>query len=173
MKYVLALLFLSIVMSSHAQNNTADWAVLKRPGYSIGYPGTWRLDTTKKYGTDIFLFSPKVAADDTFSENVNVVIQDTAGLHLSPEEYIDLSLEQVKSMLKEVSLLENKRITQGNKSCYKVMVTAKQAAFNLKTTQYYFFVKDRVYIVTITLLQETYEAFKDTGERIIQSFSIK
>ena len=182
MKYLLTLLFLGALIIARAQAISVKdttktiasvWQVLERPVYTIEYPSTWTIDSSKKFGSDMFAFSPLESESDNFRENVNVMIQDLSGFGLTLAIYADTSVSQIKNMLNNCTIVENKSVKEGNKEFHKVVFTGQQGNFTLKSVQYYFLVKDIAYIITLTTLLEKYDQYIQSGERMLNSFRLK
>jgi len=75
------LCFFSILISLQVSaqqtitKNSDSLAQIKREHYSLSYPRSWAVDTSKMFGMDLFLLSPRVDSLDQFSENLNVFVQ--------------------------------------------------------------------------------------------------
>jgi len=169
-------LVVSFFVNSHAQNvkdASVNWETIDRCSYSIQYPATWSIDTSKQLGTDLFIFSPKDSDTDKFRENVNAMVQDLNGLNITLDKYIEISEGQIKTMLTNASIIESKRLIQGNKEYHKLLFTGQQGIFKLKTEQYYFLVNEKAFVITLTTEQNQYDKYIENGEAILKSFKLK
>ena len=178
MKSLIIFIFLLIffLAGSHAQNakdSSFRWETIDRYSYSLQYPSTWSTDISKQLGTDLFIFSPKDSDTDKFRENVNTMVQDLSGLNITLDQYIEISEGQIKTMLTDASIIESKRMTQGNKEYHKLLFTGQQGIFKLKTEQYYFLVNEKAFVITLTTEQNQYDKYIENGEAILKSFKLK
>ena len=57
-------------------NNSDSLTHIIRERYSLSCPKSWLVDTSKIFGMDVLLRSPKVDSLDQFIENLNVFVQD-------------------------------------------------------------------------------------------------
>ena len=92
MKYTCMLLL--VAWSSFVFSQTGSTAALikyKKANYSISYPDTWSIDTSKQMGTELIIFSPLENESDKFRENVNVIIQDLKGQSIGLDDYAKIS----------------------------------------------------------------------------------
>ena len=178
MKSLLIFIFLVIffLADSHAQNakdSSLKWGTIDRYSYSLQYPSTWSTDTSKQLGTDLFIFSPKEPDTDKFRENVNVMVQDLKGLNITLDKYIEISEGQIKTLLTDASIIESKRLIQGNKEYHKLIFTGKQGIFKLKSEQYCFLVNEKAFVITLTIEENQYDKYIKNGEAILKSFKLK
>ncbi len=150
-----------------------DWNIFDQKEYSIQYPNTWTLDKSGAMGTSFVLFSPITSKNDAFKENVNLAIQRFPGQEISLQDYTNLSVEQIKKMLTNSKILENKRLVSNDQEFSKIVYTGKQGEFDLKFEQYYWVEKEKAYVLTLTTQENEYTNYKTIGEKILNSFHIK
>ncbi|MCK6695626.1 MAG: hypothetical protein L6Q97_26420, partial [Thermoanaerobaculia bacterium] len=101
---LLFILFLSLEAFSQTKNEPVsktaeEWSALAEQNYSIEYPGSWELNRPGQGGPNFLLFSQLGSAEDTFRENVNLLIQDLKGMDIDLDKYTAISEEQIKTML--------------------------------------------------------------------------
>jgi len=178
MKSLTTFIFLVAAIFVNGQTQTAkdtsfNWETIDRYSYSVQYPTSWIIDTSKQLGADLFIFSQKDSDTDKFRENVNVIIQDLKGLNITLDKYIEISEGQIKTMLTNASIIESKRINQGNKEYHELTFTGQQGIFNLMTKQYYLLVNEKAFVITLTTEQNHYDKYKENGEAILKSFKLK
>ena len=140
--------------------------------YSLEYPATWTLDTSKTWGADLMLFAPKDDDQDKFSENVNVLIQDLAGMGIGLEQYKEITDQQIATLATDGRIIESSILKKGNKEMYRIVYTMTQGDFNLKITSHCFIQNERAFLVTFTTEVEKYENYKLAGEDILGSFAL-
>lgn len=150
-----------------------DWKTIAQSNYSLQYPADWELNESGQLGTTLILFSPLESADDTFRENINLIVQDLTGYNLDLDKYAKISEEQVKTMITNSKIVESKKIPSNPNPYHKIIYTGTQGVFDLKFEQYYFIVDNKAYILTFTAERDNFGKFKKTGEEILNSFIIK
>ena len=165
--FFLFLLFTPLLLQAQT---TEEWKTLKAATYSIHYPSSWSLDTSGQAGTKLVILSPSESAGDTFKENINLIIQDIAAYKLDLDAYTKLSTDQIKTMITNSKILENKRVKQGNTEYQKVIYTGDLQSYNLTFEQYYFVIRDQAYILTFTAEQNKFKKYQATGEKMLSSF---
>jgi hypothetical protein len=156
-----------------SSQTNGDWKTLKESNYSIQYPATWELNQSGQMGTSFIVFSPLQSEQDNFKENVNLIIQDLTGKNIDLNNYTEISEGQIKTLATNSTLIESKRIKLGSGEYHKIIYTADQGIFHLKFEQYYWVTNDKAHVLTFTSEQSMFDSFKETGERILNSFMLK
>jgi len=175
---LLAILITFVSYGQIIENNTqkvfqSGWESLSENNYSIKYPEHWDLNKSGQLGTSFFLFSPLSSEKDQFKENVNLLIQDLAGYNITLEKYVEISENQIKTMITDGQLIESERIVNRSLSYQKMIYTGKQGVFNLKFIQHYWVENNKAYVLTFTCEESQFNTFKSTGEQILNSFQLK
>ena len=177
MKYIIAIISLSISIWGYGQTqrskDSMNFQTINRGSYSIQYPLAWIIDTSKQFGSDLFLLSPNESEMDKFKENVNVMIQNLKGLNLDLDKFVLLSENQIKTYITNGKIIESKRINQNGLEFHKLIYSGTQGAFSLKTEQYYFIKGEKAFVVTFVSEDNQFDKYKVTGEAMLQSFKIK
>lgn len=168
----LVLLLAIVVLSAFSKNIQEGWSTLSEKNYSVQYPEEWRLDQSGQMNTKFMLFSPITGADDSFSENVNLIIEDLTGHNISLDQYVELSENQLKSVLENVNIVSSETITGDDMEFHKVVFTGAQGAFNLKFTQHYYIYSNKAFVLTLTCEANQYDNYKNIGEKICNSFRV-
>ena len=164
-------LILATCLSAFAQDS--GWKELSRKDYSIQYPANWDSDESGQMGTSFILFSPPSSAKDKFRENVNLLIQDLSGYDMDLDAYVELSESQIKTMVTDGKIIESVRNTAAPHHFQKMIYTGTQGIFKVKFEQYYWVIEDEAIILTLTCEAKEFKDFKDTGEKILNSFKLK
>ncbi len=179
-KFLISLLLLTTVCYGQAtliqkpDNDTdSNWKKLDRANYSVQYPSDWDLDESGQMGTSFVLFSSLESDKDQFKENVNLLIQDLSGYNLDLTKYTELSLKQIKTLIPNSTLPESKRIKTKSEEYQRLIYTGDQSKFHLKFEQYYWIKNDKAYVLTLTCEQNKFSKYKNTGEKILNSFRLK
>ena len=176
---LLSTLFLSVLSCGQTSNKSpkieiqSGWKNLDENGYSIQYPENWELNKSGQMGTSFMILSALSSQQDNFRENVNLIIQDLSGQNINLDKYVELSENQVKTMIVNGEILESKRQNINGVNFHKIIFTGKQGIYNLKIEQYYFIEKGKAFILTLTCEISEFEKYKETGEKILNSFKIK
>ncbi len=150
-----------------------DWLSISEMEYQISYPSDWTLDNSGLMGSTFFLFSPLMAEDDLFKENVNLMIQDLRGYDVNLEQFVELTLEQVKKMITDGLVLSNDLMEKDGREYQKLMYSGKQGQFDLIFEQYCWVVNDQAYVLTFSGEQDHFEFYKETAAQMLNSFSLK
>jgi hypothetical protein len=150
----------------------AGWEILTAEDYSIQYPKDWELNQNGQMGTSFILFSALENDEDNFRENVNLLVQSLQGQSVDLDAFTEISEGQVKSMLTNCTLYLSKRMKKGGQDYHKLIYTADQGGVSLKFVQYYWIENDNAYVLTLTCQESSFSRFKETGEKILNSFSL-
>jgi hypothetical protein len=178
----LVLSLLAMCLSLNVQSQIADslevktetlWKSLDEIGYGIQYPDNWDVDTSGQMGMSFIIFSRQTSPQDSFRENVNLLIQDLTGLNINIDAFVKISEDQVTTMYKEGKIHESKRIKNQAKNFHKLVYSGSQGPFVLKTQQYYWVENDKAYILTLTCEAAQFDSYIQTGDKIMNSFVLK
>jgi hypothetical protein len=182
MKRVSLILF-GVFVSAYALCQTAakdspaavvsTWKTIEEIEYSIEYPESWELDRSGHMGMSFMLLSKQITPDDRFKENVNLLIQKLAGLNIDLDKFVAISEEQIKTLITNSNLLESKRLSKNGKTFHKVVYTGDQGVMKFKFEQYCWVQNEKAYIVTFTCEASQFDLYRETGEKILDSFQLK
>lgn len=149
------------------------WVKHQSDWFSIEYPETWELNTAGLAGAEFFLFAPLSSKTDRFRENVNLLVQDLAGMGLNLDSYTELSETQVKTLFEDSKILLSERIQGKLGEHHRIIYSGTQGEFNLKFEQYYLIKDDKAIILTLTCEETEFNKYKESGERLLDSFKLK
>ncbi len=166
MKNYLLLILLTISSFSYAQD---DFETLDNEEYTIQYPSTWELNQSGQMGMKFGLFSPVGLYGDQFRENVNLISQDISSQNLDLTDFVNLSENQIKTMIAESSIQESKRVNDFHKLVY----SGTMGQFKLKFQQYYWVVNGQAYVLTFTAERGEYDNYIGVAQQIMDSFQLK
>ncbi len=159
--------------ANNSNKEVAGWKTFSDKNYSIQYPSNWELDKSGQLGTSLFLFSPLENDKDQFKDNVNLIVQDLTGRNIDLDKFVEISEEQVKTMITNSTLIESTRMKNSAPEFHKMVYTGDQGIYNLKFEQYFWVINQQAYILTLTCEQAKFPDYKETGEKILNSFSLK
>ena len=174
----LTTLFLTIQVCGQTSNKTSQtsnqsvFKKLNENGYSIQYPDTWDLDKSGQMGTSFILLSKPSSTLDQFRENVNLMVQDLSGQNIDLAKYVEISEDQIKTMITNGNLLESKKINSNGVEFQRVIFTGKQGIYDLKFEQYYWIKEQKAFVLTLTCAINEFDNYKTEGERILNSFKV-
>lgn len=151
----------------------AGWEILNEEDYSIQYPKDWELSQSGQMGTKFILFSALENQEDQFRENVNLISQDLGSNKLDLDQYTEISEKQIQTMLTNCTVYESKRIKNSSGEYQKLTYAADQGAFRLKFEQLYWIENDKAYVLTLTCEESTFSRFKEIGEKIMNTFTLR
>lgn len=154
-------------------DQSVNWSSLIGEKYEVKYPENWDVDRRGLMGTSFILFSPVIGKNDQFRENVNLLIQDLTAYNLSLDQYVEISENQVKTMITNSNLILSERLKENGLEFHKVIYTGEQGVFNLKFEQYFWLIANEAYILTLTCEVDEFDNYQTLGETILKGFRIK
>ena len=149
------------------------WKLLDEDIYSIEYPDDWTKSKSGDLGARFILLSPLSSKQDKFSENVNLIIQDLKGQNIDIDNYVAISEKQIKTLLVNGNILESTKINSDGISYHKLIYTGQMGDFDLRFLQYVWILREKAFVLTLTCEANEFDKYKETGEKIINSFKIK
>lgn len=173
MKNLLFFGILCLITITSFSVQAQEWITLDEALYSVEYPDSWELNTSGSMGTEFILFSPLKSDTDNFRENVNFIIQDISAYKLNLDQYVEATKVQVKTMMTNGKVTTSERIKVGENEFHKIIYLGRQGDFDLQFEQYFYILEDNAYVLTFTCEEEQFEAYRETGERIMNSFLLK
>ncbi len=177
-----------VVMTTHVidtkNNNKANikelpiaviknWKLLYEKEYVIQYPGNWRLEQSGKMGLTFILYSQSSSNPDRFDKNVNLLVQDLKGKKMRLDKYVEISEKQVKTEIAYGTILESKRIYNGDNNYHKLLYTGNTGIFKFKFLQYYWIKNEKAYVLTLTCDINEFDCYKETAEKVMNSFALQ
>ena len=169
MRQILTLTFALVSTFCYSQLDKS----YSRPEYSIDYPQKWTLDTSKKLGDAIFFYSPFENAQDDFSENVNLMIQNLAGQNINLSSYKIITEKQIATMAVNGKLIKSiiEKTAKGDRYFVEYLMTMNNKDLHIKSICY---IKSNfAYLATFTTKTGTFEKYKKTGTEILDSFRVR
>lgn len=173
MKIPLSIIFLFILFESFSQSDTSNQVnIFTKGNFSLQYPKSWRIDTSKVMGTEIYIFAPLENAEDKFRENVNVMIQNLSGKGIDLGMYKQITESQIANLATEGKVFESTILKADKGEYYKITYAMTQGIFRLKLTSYCFIKDEKAYLITFGSEFDKYEQYQKIGEEILNSFSL-
>jgi hypothetical protein len=170
------LLLLSLSANAQSVNtttNTTNWKKYEGAQYSVEYPSNWTVKEPDANAPFLYFFSALRSTEDKFQENVNIIHQSMAGLNMTLDTFVQVSLDQIKSMLANAEVTESKRLQHKGGEYHKLIYRGDMGTYNLIFEQYYVLAGSDVYVITFTSEQDQFDTYKSTAERVLNSFRLK
>lgn len=138
--------------------------------FSVSYPTEWRVERDT-FGTIVIFLSPLLDADDTFSENVNVVVEDLQGEALTLAEYMDLTMEVLEEVIEDFRVVVEGPDTLGGEPAHFIEYTGTEPSVGVSLTwrQTITIHGSHAYVITYTG-ERDYSEFRDTALLIFDSW---
>ena len=174
MKTFLNLFFLVLNIDISAQHvvpsNSNSLIEIKREKYFISCPKLWTVDTSKMFGVDLIVRSPKVDSADQFIENLNIFIQDLNGRGYNLLKMGQESESQIKNMVTDVEIIESRLDSSRKPSYYILKYAGRQGKYSMTTTQHYYLKDEIGFALTLTVEHGKEQAYTSAAEEIFSSF---
>jgi hypothetical protein len=170
----ISLLLLTLSVSAQQSADKADFFTkVTRERYSLSYPKSWIIDTSKMFGMDIIIRSPKTDSLDDFIENMNVFFQDLNGMNYTLFKMGKEGEDQIKNMVTDVQIIDSRLDSTISPQTYILRYKGRQGKFLLTTIQHYY-LKDEVgYALTMTIKKEEEQSYILDADKIFDSFRIR
>jgi len=140
-------------------------------GISIDYPSNWEV-TEDLTGVIVSFSSLYENLQDEITENLNIVFEDLSLSPVSLDSYMEISLQQLESVVDGYNLISSSQTLLSNNSAYEVVYTGSYGGRTLKWMQVFAIEDDAAYIITYTAELESYPDFLDAVQRMLDSFRI-
>lgn len=145
---------------------------VSREYYTINFPTSWSIDTSKNFGLDLILKSTKENDQDDFSENLNILYQNLGGLNYTLAKMGAESEGQVKKLVTDFEILESKVEDIGSLQFYTLNYKGKNGIYYLTIYQRYYLKNDIGFALTFTVESSKVNNFKQTADIIFDSFKL-
>jgi hypothetical protein len=167
-------LFISIQLAAQTNDsrNSFEWKKLNRNIYSLRIPSNWKIDTSRQFGTDLFLISPKEDSLDNFVENFNTYIQDLNGLNYTLLKMGQESEIQIKRISNEVEIIESRLESDNQIPYYSLKYRSRQGIFLLLTEQRYYLINEAGFALTFTTQKGKENQYEYISNEIFNSFDL-
>lgn len=150
----------------------SEWAQYEHDNFNFSYPKDWEVQENV-YGTLVAVLSP-VTDNDSFSENCNVVLDDsTEAAKYSAKDYFDVSVGQLSSLITGYEEIGRGEITIGGKEGYYIAYNGIQGEYSLSWVQYLTKGESNHYILTCTAMKDSFAAYKGVFDEMAGRLSVK
>lgn len=172
LKSILLSVTFLLTHTAWGQKTEVGWKVLNQNNFSIQYPTNWDLDQTGYQGTTFLIVSELTSTEDPFRENVDLIIHDLRGTTIYLDKFVRMTESKLPTILTNYNLIESKRI-KDKSEYHKIIFTGDKGNLKLKFEQYIWIKGIRGYVLTFAAEQTQFDTYKETGEKILNSFKIK
>jgi len=136
------------------EDENKEWKEFTNGEISIDYPSEWILDVSKKSKTTFIIFPNRLENEAKFSDNVNLVIQNSnAGLTL---DKIAESIDKGNQKSEGYKLTKSNKKTLKGSEILNLEYTATRQGYELKYKQHFIIKNGKVYNLTFTAKRKTY-----------------
>ena len=176
---VLTFLFVSVLtfgqttLTKTPDSVNPDWQLLNENSFSIQYPRDWDLDKSGENGMSFLLLSKKTTPMDNFRDNVSLLIQDLKGQNTNLDRFVEISVGQLKSMITNLNIIENKRMSANGEAFQKLIYSFEQGIYKFTSEQFCYLKNEKAYVLSFLCENDQLEKYKETGEQIMKSFKLK
>lgn len=140
-------------------------------GIRIKYPAGWVKEELQSPSRTLF-YSPPESESDTFSEQVNILIDDRFTQPITLDEYEELILDQLKYFFTDYNIISTGETTLANNPALEMVYTATQEKSTAKILQVFTIKNNKVYVITFVSEPREYSDYFGTAQEMINSFEI-
>ncbi|MBI3033878.1 LpqN/LpqT family lipoprotein [Candidatus Woesearchaeota archaeon] len=136
----------------------------------ISYPSSWELASS---GQSIFAMqSPKERADDSFQENINLVMNDLSGQEMDVDSYAKLATDNLAQSIQGFALEESGSTSLAGMPARRIVFTGNVGGRALKFMQV-FTIKDGLsYVLTFSSERDAFAENLGLVQKMVDSFEI-
>ena len=141
--------------------------LLEKENFSISYPKHLILDENSEEGIVLAIKTLKENKDDTFIDNVNLIVNNSNGLSFS---------EIIQKTIKDISVItniqESKNIKLNGKDCLRIIFELNMQDVNLKVIQHLILENGKLYLFTVTCEKKNFSKYFNDFNSILLSFKV-
>lgn len=137
--------------------------------YTIDVPEGW---TIKEGYTeaDCSFLALQDNNQDTFLENINIMVADSPAKNYSAEKYTDFSIGYLPSVVENFELLERKKLPE---NASFIIYKGLKSGYQQTWKQYYYIIKEKMYILTFTAETPRFDEYIDKIQKNLDSFKVR
>lgn len=140
----------------------------KEKGFTIILPAGWE-QQKDMMGAEVVAISAAEGANDTFRENINVVVEKLPQKMVT-KDYYKSSLDVLKKVFIEFKLEKTGQAKVNGREFYYTIFTHKMNDVAAKILQYLAVNGDTAYVITASAAPDKFDKYKPIFEKSIQSF---
>lgn len=175
MRKCFAILAMAVLLATGAgiscTKKSSNNFVSPENGFSINLPKDWEV---KKgfMGTVVATMSPQMGPEDSFRENINIIVTDAEGA-ADLKAYADATFESSKSLLTDYQLFERGNTHHGDSHSEWAIFSHRQGDSTLKTMTHLLVNKGKTVIITSSGTPESFDAYRPQFEEIVKTFKFE
>lgn len=144
-------------------------------GFLINLPDTWQLQegaTEQGFDFVVVAMSPAENESDTFIENMNVLVEEMKK-DVSQDDYFAWNLSGLIQQLPGFSLQEKSNVVVDGIKMSRVKYAWGAEKEKTVTYQYIFVHGKKGYVITFTAQPNTFDEYRETFDKIAESFKFQ
>ncbi|MBN2367148.1 MAG: pre-peptidase C-terminal domain-containing protein [Calditrichaeota bacterium] len=139
-------------------------------GFRISYPVDWT-KTENVQGATVVFISPLEGYDDTFRENLNVVVTPFYG-YVDMESATNEAIEQLSNEFSNFYLIERNAMKLDGSDAMRIVYTGKYLGYDIKWLQVLTIKNNRLYVVSYAAIPGKYNTYLGKVNQMINSFKV-
>ena len=169
---VIVVMCLIVTLCGCGKKKTIRNTSLPGKDYALQFPDTWETKDTGVMGTDLIGLSPLEDPQDTFRENVTVMLESMPE-SMTDAEYLKLTLTNMSNIFGLPSEANFTKTKVGTADGYHLLYSMQMGQNEMDNDVYIVIDKGAVYVLTCSHLKGKRNAFKATMDAVIETFAIK
>lgn len=138
---------------------------------SIEYPEDWTLSNDIP-GVSFAVLAPVAGADDTFQENVNLVVQDLQGQAIDLAQYMTLTKDQLSQVITNYEFVDEETIKAENGLDVAMLdYTGQQGQNDLYWRQAIMINGGKAYVLTYSATEDEFDTYAEQVGNIMGSLT--
>jgi len=142
-------------------------------GFQISYPLEWEI-AEDFMGSVVMFLSPQETSEDTFRENLNIMVQDLTAQPMTLEQYTEISMGQFRQIVTDFKILSP--LAQSsllNYPGHELHFTGKQGQHKLTWYSTWSLIDHNAYILTCTGEKKRFKRFWPTFREMVSAFRLE
>lgn len=141
---------------------------LERDGFSIKYPSYFELDESGEQGTTFILKTKPKNSENSFIENVNLIIEINSKKIDFKEHFI-----KVEKEISELGKIIKKKIFKPNNNVLRLVFKLSQGNKNYTFIQQVHVHENKIYTLTFSSDSAEFDNYFDEVSKMFSSFKVK
>lgn len=174
---LIASLLIAFFVSAQPGNTEVKWLTHTDSAYklSIQYPSDWELKPPKTK-TRFFITSYPESDKDNFRENLNCTVPSDIGKNTTIQMAEEDILKTLPQSLGDFKIVQSNYSKWNNVDAYEIEYTCTQTnndvTYHLHMLQKIAIINGKLYALTYTSMNDSYEKYINTIRRMFESFKV-
>lgn len=141
--------------------------------FQINAPKGWSVDESGRFGAIVIFFNTKTDKEgvNSFVANINVALKSTEGLDLN--DYVNTTKDSLQKSLQDYKSIEDKILNVNGRQARLIgMTSTDEDGFHFRQLQLIVVKSGKAYFVTATVLNSTWNQYKDLVESSLLTFNL-